>query len=55
MSSIMPAAIALSLGFVFRLVIALAEVCVVMVTYGSEKLHNAWIRRQKRALTPMDY
>ncbi len=55
MSKIMDSVVAVSLGFMFRLIIALAEVCVVMVALGAVYLHKTRIRRKKQALTPMEY
>ena len=55
MSKVMLAAIALSLGFMFRLIIALAEVSLVMSTSSLLALHNAYLKKKKPVLTPLDY
>ena len=55
MSKLMPSAIAVSLGFMFRLIISLAEISLVMSVSGLLALHNAYFKKKKRVLTPMDY
>jgi hypothetical protein len=55
MSKLLNATLSVSLGFMFRLLIALAEICVVMVITVTQKLHNTQKGQEKEALTPMEY
>jgi glycosyltransferase 2 family protein len=55
MSKMIPTAMAVSLGFTFRLISALAEISLVMVVSSLIALHNAWIAKKRRVLTPLDY
>lgn len=55
LSKLLNTTLSVSLGFMFRLLIALAEICVVMVITVAQRLHNTRKGREKETLTPMEY